>query len=203
MPPKQLAGKKIGKASLRKRGSLCRPVVSRPPCVRLPLEYWAAKEREQIWSSVVDTKIDQILPYLFVDCKQALTKWVTYRANADSYGSVFDNPGDELGFMEIDKALTPIICSGKFSRPGGTLNPKKGKIAVRTLLKDRPFVLTFVWYDNGRCAGLASTSHMVVCVHTTAFMVIFDPLIGSAAKPITPFVRPPCMHCMLDVSTLQ
>ena len=179
------------------------PVVSRPPCVRLPLEYWAAKEREQIWSSVVDTKIDQILPYLFVDCKQALTKWVTYRANADAYGSVFDNPGDELGFMEIDKALTPIMCSGKFSRPGGTLNPKKDKIAVRTLLKDRPFVLTFVWYDNGLISGHASTSHMVVCVHTTAFMVIFDPLIGSAAQPITPFVRPPCMHCMLDVSTLQ
>ena len=100
------------------------PVVSRPPCVRLPLEYWAAKEREQIWSSVVDTKIDQILPYLFVDCKQALTKWVRYRANADAYGSVFDNPGDELGFMEIDKALTPIICSGTCSRPGGTFNPK-------------------------------------------------------------------------------
>ena len=158
----------------------------------LPLEYCAPKEAEQIWTSVLDTENDVILPFVWVDCNHALTKWHTYRATVHSCSfRELDNCGDELSFMLIDNDLTPIICSGNFSRPQGTLNAKKAKTRVSQLLRDRPFVLTFVWYDNGLISGHASTSHMVVCVHTTAFMLIFDPLIGSAAQPIHPFVRPP------------
>ena len=71
-------------------------------------------------------------------------------------GATFENAIDELAHLDIvhkekeGYTETPILASAA-SRPSGTVSPEKGKSRVGFLLKTKPFVMTFNWYDIAIC----------------------------------------------------